>query len=320
MSNKYGTFSDAGYLAVGDPYLDGKDPLAQSSRYRGLNMKASTRKTGKDNRACFDKLKPLYANEKYALTNEERAARREKEKAGKVTDKPFKPTSLTKHACGLGGYGGCIGGKHESVPGGDCDPNDEKLMKGDPRLDEKPRQITTCPGKKGSYGTRGTTLGGPKGHGVAGEYSYKGDEYDAERKANAAREREGKKKMQGSAWAPARAPKKGGYGTRGTTIGGPKGAGVVGEYSYKEEGPELPEPKGSPIEKQWRPSHPPKRGYNATLQRFPKHMADPAELKIAAAREKMEADAELIEKPFVPPFTGCKSQATKSVVKMNLGR
>ena len=113
MSNKYGTFSDAGYLAVGDPYLDGKDPLAQSSRYRGLNMKASTRKTGKDNRACFDKLKPLYANEKYALTNEERAARREKEKAGKVTDKPFKPTSLTKHACGLGGYGGCIGGKHE---------------------------------------------------------------------------------------------------------------------------------------------------------------------------------------------------------------
>ena len=109
--------------------------------------------------------------------------------------------------------------------------------------------------------------------------------------------------MQGSAGAPARAPKKGGYGTRGTTIGGPKGAGVVGEYSYKEEGPELPEPKGSPIEKQWRPSHPPKRGYNATLQRFPKHMADPAELKIAAAREKMEADAELIEMPFVPPFT-----------------
>jgi hypothetical protein len=49
-------------------------------------------------------------------------------------------------------------------------------------------------------------------------------------------------------------------------------------------------------------------------------VADPAELKIAAAREKMEADAELIEKPFVPPFTGCKSQATKSVVKMNLGR
>ena len=211
----------------------------------------------------------------------------------------------------MGSYDGSIGPKYEHVAHGD--PEAERKVKGD--FPEVPRNITAAPGKKGSYGTRGTTLGGPKGSGVCGEYAYVGDDYDAERAL--ARERsaaEGKKKEQSNPFKPSAPGKKGRAGTRGTTLGGPKGAGVCGEYAYKPEGPEARASGG-----RWT-----SRGDRASPNRGPinkpaKYAEDPAELKEAKARGARARRRDRAEKPFVPNGK-IRTGATRSVVRMNLQR
>lgn len=314
-ANKYGGFSDVGYNCIGDPYSD-KDALSQSSRYKGLNMKAARNKTGKTNDGCFDKFKPLYEKEKYQMSNEEKAEARQAKLEAASTDKPFKPPSQSKASSGLGGYYGTIGPKYKNMGQGDH----EKLKKGDPKLESKPRNIVTNPSKKGSYGTRGTTLGERIGAGGAvGEYSYKSDDYEAARKAENAANKAGREKMQAQPFKPPNPSKKGGAGVPGRTLGGPKGQGVVGEYSYKELGPVPLQKSDEAIEKPFRPSHPMKKGYNGTLDKFPKYMEDPLDLKLA--KEKAERMAEIKKlaggAPFVPPST-TKAGATASVLRMNL--
>lgn len=314
-ANKYGLFTDVGYNCIGDKYSD-KDALSQSSRYQGLNMKASRKKTGKTNDVCFDKFKPLYEKEKYEKANAEKAAERTAKLESMSTDKPFKPPSKTKDATGLGGYYGCIGPKYPNMGPGD----NEKLKKGDLRLESMPRNIVTNPSKKGTYGTRGTTLGERVGAGGAvGEYAYKGDDYDAARKENAKANAAGREKMQPQPFKPANPPKRGGAGVPGRTMGGPKGQGVCGEYAYKELGPPPPEQRDDRIEKPFRPTHPMKKGYNGTLDKFPKYMEDPLDLKLAREKAERLAEIEKLDKvpPFVPPSTG-KSGATASVLRMNL--
>lgn len=314
-ANKYGLFSDTGYIGVGDKYSD-KPALSQSTRYQGLNMKASLRKSGKNNDASFDKFKPLYEKEKYQLSAEEKAAERAAKLEKASTDKPFRPASKTKEGSGLGSYYGCLGPKYPNKGTG----QDEKLKKGDPKLESKPRNIVTNPSKKGTYGMRGTTLGERIGPGGAvGEYSYKSDDYDAARKAENAANKAGREKMQPQPFKPANPPKKGGAGVPGRTLGGPKGQGVVGEYSYKELGPTPLEKSDDKIEKPFRPTHPMKKGYNGTLEKFPKYMEDPLDLKLAKEKAERMAEIEKLGKvpPFVPSSTG-KTGATASVLRMNL--
>mmetsp|Transcript_5963 Transcript_5963/g.15189 ORF Transcript_5963/g.15189 Transcript_5963/m.15189 type:complete len:321 (-) Transcript_5963:304-1266(-) len=313
-ANKYGLFTETAYIGVGDPYND-KDVMAQSSRFKGLNMKAALRKTGKADNVCFDKFKPLYEQEKYLLTNEEKEAKRAAMVSAKVTDKPFKPTSKTKVSSGLGNYHGTIGPKYPNLGSGTKD----QLKKGDPALEPAPRQIQTNPSKKGTYGFRGTTLGERIGAGGAvGEYSYKGDEYDGVRKAENAANAAGREKMQPAPFRPANPPKKGGAGVPGVTMGG-KGKGVCGEYEYQELGPAPLEKADDKIEKPFRPSHPPKLGPNGTLNKFPKYMEDPLDLKLAKDKEARRAEMDRLGKvaPFVPPST-TKKGATASVLRMNL--
>lgn len=310
IASKYGAFSDVGFLSSGEPYND-KDPLRHgNSRYKGLNMKAMRCKTGKTNDAAFDRLKPLYEKEKYAgvMTLEERRAAREAREAGRIQP-PLKPPSKPRtRTTGLGSYDGAIGPKYAHVPQTE---GETPKVKGD--YPEVPRNITVAPGKKGSYGTRGTTLGGAKGTGVCGEYAYVGDDYDAARKLARERAAAGKKKEQSNPFKPSAPGKKGGAGTRGTTLGGPKGTGVCGEYAYKPEGPEA-RPEREELDKPWRPSKP-NRG---PINKPAKYVEDPAELKEAKAREARELAAELApEKPFVPNGK-IRTGATRSIVRMNL--
>ena len=148
---------------------------------------------------------------------------------------------------------------------------------------------------------------------MCGEYAYVGDDYDAARKLARERAAEGKKKEQSNPFKPSAPGKKGRAGTRGTTLGGPKGTGVCGEYAYKPEGPEARAGGRS-----WT-----SRGDRASLTAGPinkpaKYMEDPAELKEAKAREARELAAELApEKPFVPNGK-IRTGATRSVVRMNL--
>jgi hypothetical protein len=153
--------------------------------------------------------------------------------------------------------------------------------------------------------------------GVAGEYAYAADEYDVEKRLERESRIVGKKKEQGNPFRPTGPGKKGGLGTRGTTLGGAKGVGVVGEYRYEPEGPEVIEIT-SPPEKAWRVSKP-NRG---AINKPPRYAEDPAELKEAAARELREQNREKMnEKPFVPLTRGgAKQSATPSVTRMNFAK
>lgn len=66
------------------------------------------------------------------------------------------------------------------------------------------------------------------------------------------------------------------------------------------------------------PSAYPKTGYNRTLDKFPPYVADPLELKVAEERERRQRAKEMAPpKAFVPPNIP-KTQATKSILRMNL--
>lgn len=309
-ANKYGLFSEPSYLTIGDKY-DKK--IDEGSRHTGLNLKAAIQKTGKGNDICFDKFKPLYEKEKYALTFEELAAQRASEKGKRAADVPFKPSNPQKKSSGLGNYYGCIGPKVAHLK--EIEKTDKK--KGD--FEVGPRNVVTNPPKKGTYGFKGTTLGekADKIGGAAGEYSYMPEKYDAARVAEIEAAKASAAKMQGNPFKPANPPKKGGPGVPGRTLNG-KGKGVVGEFGYIENGPDKKE-KAEEIEKPFRPSHPPKAGYNSTLNKFPHYMEDPLDLKLAREKEarKAEADRMSQQPKFVPPST-LKGGATSSVLRMNL--
>ena len=169
--DKYGNFSDPGSFNVGVPYT-GKDPLAQgNTRLRGVNMKAPSARSGKGNDAAFDRLKPLYQKEPFQVSAKEKREARAKAEAGRIQG-PLVPAGMPKKSSGLGGYGGTLGEPFENEDGepfhgwGTADGDPPKgLRKGDPSTQPKPRNIVTAPGKKGSYGTRGQTLGEKKGAG-----------------------------------------------------------------------------------------------------------------------------------------------------------
>ena len=139
-------------------------------------------------------------------------------------------------------------------------------------------------------------------------------DYDAERKADAARAAHGKKLMSGKpVWRPTAPAKRGGAGVTGKTLSGPKNlGGVCGEYKYKPEGPDpkfVPEP---PAEYPWAPPKPNKGPMNP----FPEHMADPEELQRWKERRREKEGRAKITKQWRPGGGG-KSGATKSVLRMN---
>jgi len=310
MANKYGLFSEPGYVSISDPYVKkGKE----NSRSYGLNMKAAVQKSGKNNDALFTKFTPLYKDEKYEPTFAEKTAERRQGKEKNITDNPFRPSKPMQKTCGLGNYFGCIGPKLEHKPEFSAVPK----KKGD--FEPGPRNIVTNPLKKGTFGFRGTTLGEKLGRsGAAGEYSYVESRYDLARQKEVADAKESlAKRVSDAPFKPTHPGKKGGAGVPGRTLGG-KGAGVAGEYGYVAEGPKAPQ-HGDHVEVPFRPSHPPKLGHNATLNRFPEYREDPIELKIARKKEAIAAEKELMKdkSAFVPPG-GIKAGATASVLRKNL--
>lgn len=70
--------------------------------------------------------------------------------------KPWKPSNPAKGSNGLGNYDGCIGSKFEHL-------TNENLPESRKRKVSDPKNITTNPGKKGTYGMVGTSIGQLKG-------------------------------------------------------------------------------------------------------------------------------------------------------------
>mmetsp|Transcript_30172 Transcript_30172/g.41764 ORF Transcript_30172/g.41764 Transcript_30172/m.41764 type:complete len:323 (-) Transcript_30172:120-1088(-) len=314
MANKYGLFSEPTYNSIGDPFV-GKDPV--SSRLQGLNFKATLCKRGDTctRDTTFDPLRPLFEGEKYMRTREELKDRREENTKKLASEKPFRPSNPNKKSSGLGGYYGTLGSKMPHLP--EYDPAALSKKKGD--FEVGPRNIQTCPSKKGTFGMNKTTLGEKISIGGAvGEYQYKPTPYDAPRttardEAKAAME----KRTTDKPFKPSNPSKRGGYGITGTTLGG-KGHGVCSEYAYVETGPHkrfVPEV----LEKPFRPSNPPKLGYNRTINKFPPYQEDPLEVKLKIEREERLAEAtRMANVPrFVPPNT-LKGGATPSVLRKNI--
>ena len=220
--DKYGSFSNPGSLNVGVPYT-GKDPLAQgNSRLRGVNMKAPSAKMGKGNDASFDRFKPLYQKEPFQVSAAEKREARAKAEDGRI--------------------------QGPLVPAGDAQKEQRSgRVRGHPRravrergrrallrlghrgrrtaqgLDERrPEHAAQAAkhrhgsGQEGWVRMRGYTLGEKKSAGgSAGEYKYVATDYDAERKADAARAAHGKKLMAGKPdWKPTAPGKRGGPGSR----------------------------------------------------------------------------------------------------------
>jgi hypothetical protein len=316
MSNKYGIFSDVGYLSAGDPYdkrarRGAPRKAGQEERHAGQNFKCPTSKTGKNLDGTFDKMKPLFEGERYDPPDAEKRKRREAREAMLMSDAPFRPSQPMKQSSGLGDYYGCLGKPNVHLG---ARASESQLKKGDVTFNTS--NIKTNPSKKGSYGTIGTTLGEKVGKvGAVGEYKYVGCDYESARKDAAASAKGSREKfVSNEPFKPCSPAKKGGPGFLGRTLA-PKGKrhGVCGEYEYKETGP-APRSKTEKFETSFKPSQ---ASMSDVYQ--PEYIPDPLDAKKAAEKEWKRKEMEKIEgkEPF-RPSSFPKSTTTISVLAKNL--
>lgn len=174
-----------------------------------------------------------------------------------------------------------------------------------------PPNIKTNPAKKGTYGYIMTTLSERAGaEGIAQEYRYVADPY-CERKTKQSVQDSKDKHVSDNPFRPVSGFKKFKPGMVGRTTGEP--------YPYVEEGPSKKEPL-PPLERPFRPSHPPKSGVNATLDKFPEYVEDPIPAKLQAAKEARKKERELLG--TLPPWRAGsgkpKTGATPSILRLNL--
>mmetsp|Transcript_32491 Transcript_32491/g.92084 ORF Transcript_32491/g.92084 Transcript_32491/m.92084 type:complete len:322 (-) Transcript_32491:182-1147(-) len=311
---KYGCFSEPSYIGVGDPYTK---PKSNTGRDQGLNFKASTRKSGKLNDGCFDKFKPLYEKETYEEGTKNRVAAITARNSKRMTDMPFKPGTPMKSSSGLGDFYGTFGGKTKYIEQGSFL---HQKKKGD--FVSMPPNIVTNPIKKGSYGYCKTTLSekhpGRKTKGVCGEYEYIPDPFEGGGAMNRLSKLQATRSMLVSdlPFKPSSPAKRGTYGYIKTNIGN-KAGGSMGEFKYREQGPSA-HVRPSTVDTPFRPSHPPKSGFNATLSRFPLYAADPMEPKIAETKRiREEALSKMQSTAWAPEPKGCKSGPVDSIMKKN---
>ncbi|KIZ04102.1 flagellar associated protein [Monoraphidium neglectum] len=235
-------------IGLGDPYVDAAKPDA---RDRGLNLKVSTCRQGKNNDACFDKFKPLFEGEKYVEPLRMKIRMAKAGAARNVSERPFKAASPMKASACPGDF----------------------------------RRASSGPEMGGTAAGRGDQLGiglaAENEAGAAGGEAAGGGTVEFKKKKG---EIPGQPKNIVTA-----TPKKGGYGCLGTTL---------------------------------RPAAFPKKGRQATFERFPEYVHDPEEPRIAARAAARKEERERLAARGAGgawrPGGGVKSDATRSIVRMNL--
>lgn len=184
MTTKYGMFAENKYMPGGGPEASPPGSAGQmtakvvfdatggGNREKGLNMKATVPKTGKNNDATFDKFKSLSTGDKYVDSKKADLQYTLKKKEGNVSDLPFRPAAPSKKSVCPGDYYG-TSGKIPYMPQG----GNEARKKGD--FPEGLKGIYTSPAKKGTFGMNKFTLSERQGYkGVASEYEYHADPDD----------------------------------------------------------------------------------------------------------------------------------------------
>jgi len=280
-------FSQPSYISIGDEY--DKTKALAPDRCKGVQMKVAAAKRGTQPDALFDKkFKSLSEGDKYidpgVVEKRDRIENRKK----LVTNDGFKYSSPSMRSAGLGNNYGCFTKqyKHETeyivTKKGEL-PNKAK---------DAPRNILTGPPKRGTYGTPGTTLS--KGD----EYKYISDPYDANNRAA------GDKK---GAPIPFKAACK-----KTDFFDGHSNVAASKIYSLDRPLPaRKPEPPASKpaATVPFKPSSPPKRGFNSTMGKI-EYREDPFELREKKAREEREKN-----KPSVvwKPVGATKTLPTRSI-------
>lgn len=309
------------YIGIGDQYTDKKErPLHETPGVRQFQTTGGVKKgqTGGDWGENYRGVKPLYEGEKYTdlakIKTRERLASRERF----VEPKGFVPSSPARQRTGPGTYDGAFT-RYEHLDEGRY-PKRGEIKRIDPDI-TKPRNFVTSPSKRGGFGYPGTTIGARPEY-VAEPYHTK----NAGRKA----EEEDKPPPFKSASAP-----RGCLDTPEHTV---TGASAV----YRRDDRCLP-PKKDPTEgktkkelaeakeaakgyeKPFVQSHPAKRGYNSTFNKFPEHPSEkydpkviqralqPSRLAPEAERRKKLMPKKLVDRPAFKPSSGRKSGLSRSI-------
>lgn len=304
---KFGTFSTPSYGGVGEPF---DDSFQRQDRDTGTQMFTNRPKSGQTgcnwNRGRYGKrepVKPLFEGIKFVEEQKLNARQNMEERKVDLTTNGFKSAGKPKASTGSGAYWGCIGPKHAHMPDGTINgaPIVKKGEKPGP-VEHETKQMMTMPSKKG-YGrtTPGCIFGpgplqGESGLGRYGgrEYLWEKDPYELmQQKANEMH-KEGMEAMLG------RPP----LVSMSHALDFIDGKRRVAAPEILTENPRLPErapkPEPPPISTQpFFPAKAPKSGPQATFNKFPVYMADPAHLKLKAAQEEM-AKNPVMGAPFKP--------------------
>jgi hypothetical protein len=280
-------FSTPTFLSIGDDY-DKKIPVPD--RLKGSQIKTSPSKKGHLNDALFDKgHKSLSEGDKYldpgTIDKKERIEASKK----KITPEGFKFTNPGRKSTGLGGGEGCFNAyPHETeypvVRKGEVPAKHNPL----------PKNMTTCPPKKGGPGFPGTTLGPP--------LPYISDPIDGEKRMAAT---ETKAKVSKFVGGPFRAAcKRTDYFDTQPNVAASKVYSLDRALPAKKSAPTVAPPITTPF----KPSSPPRKGYNK-VPIIP-YQEDPIDLQAKKAREEAAAN-----KPSVTwkPVSANKSLPTRSI-------
>ena len=301
--------------------------------------------------------------EPYTTLEQVQRRERNKLKAKNVSDTVFKPSNPSKLAAGnLGSHFGTVnytnkntpafpeGGRIPYVPQGE---GDTRKKKGE--VVNEPYNIVTNPMKKGSFGYIGTTLGVPNGgaekrawKGVAGEYAYVPDPYDAARLAEKEWKKKQPKQISETPFRPANPGKKGGPGMWGghrAMADHPKdcGGAISSFHPYIPTSMDVKKTKADVEANAWkdpydraafRPSNPPRKGGpgywgcgkkgggSGTLNSFPEATADPYDTLrytlLDEKKKKKESLGALSDRTAFCPASFGRSKCTPSVFTMNI--
>jgi len=240
-------------------------------------------------------------NEKYADQHfHDRQALKEARKKN-ITEKPFRFTSPPKKSTGLGDYFGSIGKVFEHMQEYEV----KKLVKGEVKPGDK-KNIVTNPSKKGTYGFAHI--------GIGKDFEFKGDPFNAPHE----KELEDKKKMN------AKIVGKGPFKSMSKTLDFfDTQPNVAASRIYTLDKP-IPEradktSKSPPktAEKPFKPSSPPKNGFNSTFSKFPEYIGNPYDIKLTpeeakAAKEKRASKES--SKPVWKAVSTIRSSPCRSVI------
>lgn len=280
---RFGLFSQPPPLAVGDnSYFNPKTAKKNESgkpitEVRGIYAVGS--KTGKSSSNYFSN--PKYIEEPYVDPGRRALIEAKKnKKRGSSHDQEFKPAS---------GYKTVISAsfKHETDY---VEHKKTKNVDATGKVITGPPNITSKPGKKGHYAT--TT-----GHLFGKAPEFIKDEYDRPRELKYKEHMEQKKMMQEQAF------KVNDHGNKNFQPDKKL-------YGLDKELPPVKEEKKKNVEDDkgekrdpFKPSNPPKKGYNATINKFPEYKGDPEKIimKKKEPEEKKESFKNQVFSTFAKP-------------------